>query len=454
MSNVKAIILAGGKGTRMKSELPKVLHKIYDKCIIDYVCDACEDAKIKDIFVIVGHKHEMVEEHLASKNNVKCLLQEYQLGTGHAAMQAQDYIEDDDYVFVINGDQPLISSQTISSLISFCKQGNYGGVVLSAIIDNPGSLGRIIRDNHGNLNRIVERKDCNDEEERINEINIGVYCFKGKLLKDSFSKLDDNNAQNEYYITDVPYHIKDMGYNFGVYAIADISEYQGINSREELSIATSTLLDKTRKYHMNNGVTLIDPSSTYISLNAEIGKDTIIYPGTHIQGDTVIGEDCIIGPNSHIISSKIGNNVIVETSKITESIIKDNCKIGPFAHIRPKTNLDKNVKVGSFAETKNVNVGENTKIPHLIYTGDADIGRDVEIACGVITANMNVNWEKNRTVINDKAFIGCNSVLLAPVTVGKNSIVGAGSTITEDIPDNSLAIAREKQVIKENYNKK
>ncbi len=454
MSKIKAIILAGGKGTRMKSELPKVLHKIYDKCIIDYVCDACEDAKIKDIYVIVGHKHEMVEEHLASRKNIKCVLQEYQLGTGHATMQAQDYINDDDYVFVINGDQPLISSQTISSLISFCKQGNYGGAVLSAIIDNPGSLGRIIRDSQGNLNRIVERKDCNDEEERINEINIGVYCFKGKLLKDSFSKLDDNNAQNEYYITDIPYHIKDMGYNFGVYAIADISEYQGINSREELSIATATLLDKTRKQHMHNGVTLIDPSSTYISLNAQIGKDTIIYPGTNIQGDTIIGEDCIIGPNSHIISSKIGNNVTIETSKITESIIEDNCKIGPFAHIRPKTNLEKNVKVGSFAETKNVNVGENTKIPHLIYTGDADIGKDVEIACGVITANMNINWEKNRTVIEDKAFIGCNSVLLAPVKVGKNSIVGAGSTITDDIPENSLAIAREKQIIKENYTKK
>ncbi len=454
MAKVKAIVLAGGKGTRMKSELPKVLHKIYDKCIIDYVCDACKEAKIKDTYVIVGHKHEMVEEHLKNKKNIKCILQKDQLGTGHAAMQAKDYIEDDDYVFVINGDQPLISSQTIKSLISFCKQGNYGGAVLSAIIDHPGSLGRIIRDSFGNLNRIVERKDCNEEEERVNEINIGVYCFKGKLLKDSFGKLDDNNAQNEYYITDIPYHIKDMGYNFGVYAIADISEYQGINSREELSIATATLLDKTRKQHMNNGVTLIDPSSTYISLNVKIGKDTIIYPGTHIQGDTVIGENCIIGPNSHIISSKIGNNVVVETSKITESTIMDNCKIGPFAHIRPKSNINENVKVGSFAETKNVNIGENTKIPHLIYTGDADIGKNVEIACGCITANMNTKWEKNRTVIKDGAFVGCNSALLAPVTIGENSIVGAGSTITEDVPDNSLAIAREKQITKKDYLKK
>jgi bifunctional UDP-N-acetylglucosamine pyrophosphorylase/glucosamine-1-phosphate N-acetyltransferase len=451
MSKLKAIILAGGKGTRMKSELPKVLHKIYDRCIIDYVCDACEDANIEDTFVIVGHKAEMVEEHLKSRSKVKCILQKEQLGTGHATMQAQDYIEDNDLVFVINADQPLISSQTIKSLISFCELGNYGGAVLSAIIENPGSLGRIIRDELGNLNRIVERKDCNEDEERVKEINLGVYCFKGDLLKKSLSKLDDNNAQNEYYITDIPYHIKAMGFNFGVYALADISEYQGINSREELSIATCTLLNKTRKLHMNNGVTLIDPDNTYISLDVKIGKDTIIYPGTNIQGETIIGENCIIGPNSNIICSTIGRNVIVETSKIENSNIKDNSKIGPFAHLRPNTNIDENCKVGSFVETKNVNVGSGSKVPHHIYIGDADIGKNVEIACGAITANMNTKWKKNRTVIKDNAFVGCNSALLAPVTIGENAIVAAGSTINEDVPDNSLAISRSRQTTKLDY---
>lgn len=454
MGKIKAIVLAGGKGTRMKSELPKVLHKIYDRCIIDYVCNACEDANIDDILVIVGHKHEMVEEHLNSRNKVKCILQKEQLGTGHAAMQAEKYIDDDDLVFVINGDQPLISSQTIKSLISFCEQGNYGGAVLSAIVDEPGSLGRIIRDEYGNLNRIVEKKDCNEEEEKVKEINIGVYCFKGDLLKKSFSKLDDNNAQNEYYITDVPTHIKNSGYNFGVYAIADISEYQGINSREELSIATCTLLDKTRKLHMDNGVTLIDPKNTYISLDAKIGKDTIIYPGTNIQGETVIGENCVIGPNCYILSSKIGNNVTVEMSKLDSSVVNDNTKIGPFAHLRPNSNISEKCKVGSFVETKNVNVGSGTKVPHHIYIGDADIGSNVEIACGVITANMNTNWQKNRTVIKDNAFIGCNSALLAPVTIGENAIVGAGSVINEDVPESSLAIARNKQTTKVDYLKK
>lgn len=455
MKNVKAIILAAGKGTRMKSDLHKVLHKVYDRCIIDYVCDACQDADASEIYIITGYKKEQVEEHVSkTRNNVKFCYQENQLGTGHAVMQAEKYIEDDDLVVVINGDQPLISSQTIKSLVTFCNQGNYGGVVLSGIVDEPGSLGRVIRDNNGNLSRIVEKKDCNESEEKVKEVNIGVYCFNGKLLKDSFSKLDDNNAQGEYYITDIPAHIKKSGYNFGVYTMPDMSEFQGVNSREELSIATQTLLNKTRKLHMENGVTLIDPSNTYISIDAIIGKDTIIYPGTNIQGEIVIGDNCIIGPNSTIISSKIGNSTTVESSKITDSVIGDNALIGPFAHIRPKSNIGSECKVGSFAETKNVNIGVGTKIPHLIYTGDADIGNHVEIACGVITANMNTKWEKNRTTIKDGAFIGCNSSLLAPVTIEENAIVGAGSVITESIPKNSLAIARAKQVTKENYLKK
>lgn len=455
MSNLKAIILAGGKGTRMKSELPKVLHKIYDRCTIDYVCDACKDAGIKDINIVVGHKAQQVIEHVEKKDSkIKFCYQEFQLGTGHAVMQAKDNINDDDLVLVINGDQPLISSQTIKSMISFCEQGNYGGIVLSGIVDHPGSLGRVIRDEKGNLDRIVEKKDCNEDEERIKEVNIGVYCFKGNLLKESFDKLDDNNAQNEYYITDIPVHIKDAGYNFGVCAISDMSEFQGINSREELSLATCTLLNKTRKSHMANGVTLIDPSSTYISIDAKIGRDTIIYPGTNIQGETIIGENCIIGPNSNITSSKIGNNVVIETSKVEESKINDNCKIGPFAHIRPKCDINDNCKIGSFAETKNIKLGKGSKIPHLIYAGDADIGKNVEMACGSITANMNINWEKNKTIIKDGAFIGCNSTLLAPVTIEQDAIVAAGSVINKDVPSKALAIARERQTNKINFNNK
>lgn len=455
MKKIKAVILAAGKGTRMKSDLHKVLHKIYDRSIIDYVCNACEDANASEIYIITGYKAEQVENHIKEKrNNVKFCFQKEQLGTGHAVMQAEKYIDDDDLVVVINGDQPLISSQTIKSLVTFCYQGNYGGAVLSGIVDNPGSLGRVIRDNNGNLSKIVERKDCDEFEEKVKEVNIGVYCFNGKLLKDSFSKLDDNNAQGEYYITDIPAHIKRAGYNFGVYTMPDMSEFQGVNSREELSIATKTLLNKTRKLHMENGITLIDPDNTYISLDARIGKDTIIYPGTNIQGETIIGENCVIGPNTNIISSKIGNNVTIEMSKIVESTIDDNSIIGPFAHIRPNSNIDKNCKVGSFVETKNASIGSGSKIPHFIYTGDAEIGKNVEIACGTITANMNINWEKNKTIIKDNAFIGANSTLLAPVVIEENAIVAAGSVITKDVPKGALAIARERQILKENFNEK
>lgn len=453
MSKMKAIILAGGKGTRMKSELPKVLHKVYDKCIIDYVCDACMEAGIKDQYVIVGHKSELVIDHLKDRN-VTCCLQKEQLGTGHAVMQAEQYINDDDLILIVNGDMPLISPYTIKSFISFLELGNYDGALVSAVFDKTPAYGRIIRDSYGNLAKIVEQKDCNEEELAIEEVNIGLYCFKGKHLKESFKKLDNNNAQKEYYITDIPYHIINVGGRVGVYMIQDPDETQGINSRSDLSIVTRTLLTNTREKAMDNGVTLIDPSSTYISLNAKIGKDTIIYPGTNIQGKTSIGENCVIGPNCHIISSTIGNNCIVETSKVDLSSISDNCKIGPFAHLRPNTKVDANCKVGAFVETKNSNIGEGTKVPHLTYVGDSDIGKNVEVACGVITANMNIKWEKNRTTIKDGAFIGCNSTLLAPVTIEENAIVAAGSVINENVPSDSLAISRPKQTTKVGYLKK
>ncbi len=450
MKKVKAVILAGGKGTRMKSELPKVLHKVYDRCIIDYVCDSCKQAGIKDISIVVGYKSEQVIEHIGEKK-ANFFVQKEQLGTGHAVMQAKDNIKDDDLVIVINGDMPLISSFTIKSFISFLQLGNFEGALASAVFDKTPNYGRIIRDREGNFSKIVEQKDCNEEQLEIDEVNIGLYCFKGKYLLDSFSKLNNDNAQKEYYITDIPYHIMNAGGRVGVYMIQDSDETQGINSRSDLSIVTKTLLHNTREIHMDNGVTLIDPSNTYISLDVEIGKDTIIYPGTNIQGTTKIGEGCIIGPNSTIVYSEIGNKVTVETSKISYSKISDNAIIGPFAHIRPSSNIGDSCKIGSFVETKNVNIGNSTKVPHLSYLGDSDIGNNVEIACGVITANMNAKWEKNRTVIKDNAFIGCNSVLVAPVTIEEKGLVGAGSTICRDVPSKALALTRSELKIKENY---
>ena len=353
MNKIKAIILAAGKGTRMKSNLPKVLHKVYDRCIIDYVCDACENANIDDIYVIVGHKHEQVEEQLKLRENVKCIYQKEQLGTGHAVMQANDYIDDDDLVLILNGDMPLISPYTITSFISFLELGNFDGALVSAVFDKTPAYGRIIRNSYGNLSKIVEQKDCNEDELAIKEVNMGLYCFKGKHLKESFSKLNNNNAQKEYYITDVPYYIINNGGKVGVYVIQNSDEAQGVNSRNDLSIVTKTLLHNNRIKHMDNGVTLIDPDNTYISLDVEIGKDTIIYPGTNIQGETIIGENCIIGPNSTIISSSIGNNTTIETSKVDRSSVGNNCKIGPFNNILPNTYIKDNTKIPAVKEIKN-----------------------------------------------------------------------------------------------------
>lgn len=353
MNKVKAIVLAGGKGTRMKSNLPKVLHKVYDRCIIDYVCDACEDAEIDDIYVIVGHKHEDVEAHLASRDNVTCIFQEQQLGTGHAAMQAKDYINDDDLVLIVNGDMPLVSPYTITSFISFLEMGNYDGALVSAVFEQTPAYGRIVRDRQGNLSKIVEQKDCTEDELAIKEVNIGLYCFKGKHLKETFAKLDNKNAQNEYYITDVPYYIIEKGGRIGVYALQNPDEAQGVNSRNDLSIVTKTLLRDNRIKHMDNGVTLIDPDNTYISLDVSIGKDTIIYPGTNIQGETIIGENCIIGPNSTIISSTIGDNTIIESSKLDRASVGSNCVVGPFTYVTKNTYIKDNASLSSLREINN-----------------------------------------------------------------------------------------------------
>lgn len=353
MNKVKAIVLAGGKGTRMKSNLPKVLHKVYDRCIIDYVCDACEDAEIDDIYVIVGHKHEDVEAHLASRDNVTCIFQEQQLGTGHAAMQAKDYIDDEDLVLIVNGDMPLVSPYTITSFISFLEMGNYDGALVSAVFEQTPAYGRIVRDRQGNLSKIVEQKDCTEDELAIKEVNIGLYCFKGKHLKETFAKLDNKNAQNEYYITDVPYYIIEKGGRIGVYALQNPDEAQGVNSRNDLSVVTKTLLRDNRIKHMDNGVTLIDPDNTYISLDVSIGKDTIIYPGTNIQGETIIGENCIIGPNSTIISSTIGDNSIIESSKLDRASVGSNCVVGPFTYVTKNTYIKDNSSLSSLREIKN-----------------------------------------------------------------------------------------------------
>ena len=438
MSKIKVIVLAGGKGTRMKSNLPKVLHKVYDKSMIECVYTACNKANVDDIYVIVGHKKDEVIEHLKDKK-VTCIYQAEQLGTGHAAMQAKEYINDDDIVMVVSGDVPLITSETITEMIEYYKQNIHKAVIMSAIVDNPNTYcyGRVIRDENKNLMNVIEQKDASEEIKLIKEVNMGSYVFNGKLLKESFELLNNNNAQNEYYITDIPKIIIEKGYTSGVYTVKDVSEVTGVNSRQDLANVTTIMLNKIRNKWMKEGVTLIDPLNTYIGNDVVIGKDTIIYPGNVILGNTVIGDNCILYSNNNIENSNIGDNI----------------NIGPFANIRANNDIKDNTKIGAYVELKNSKIGESAKISHHIYLGDSIVGNNAEIGCGVITANMNTKWEKKQTQIEDGAFIGCNSVLIAPVTIEKDAVVAASTVVTKDINKNALAISRCELLVKDNYKK-
>lgn len=452
MNKYNSIILAAGQGKRMNSNIPKVLHKVFDKTLIECVLDALTCELIKNKIVIVGVGKEKVIDSLKDRD-ILFAEQNEQLGTGHAVKCAKQYIKDDENYLIINGDMPLISNNTIIELLDYFEHGNFGACVVTTVLENPTGYGRIILQENGLFNKIVEEKDASDLEKQIKEANLGVYLFKGNLLKEALNKLTNNNKQGEYYLTDTLEIIQNLNENVGVFYIKDNLEAVNVNSRQELAKTTKIYLDKIIEKHMQNGVTFINKDTTCIGADVTIGKDTIIYPGCILEGKTTIGSDCTIGPNSHIISSKISNNTTVENSKVVDSTICDNCNIGPFAHIRPNNLIGNNSKVGAYVELKNSTFGEGTKASHLLYVGDSEIGNNVEFGCGVMTVNCDINFNKHKTIIEDNAFIGCNSALIAPIKIEENAIIAAGSTITNNVSKNSLAIARQKQINKENYNK-
>lgn len=448
MEGCYGIILAAGEGKRMKSKLPKVLHKICGKSMIDYVIDAVKTANINEFAVVVGHGGDIVKKHLG--DNIKTIYQDKQLGTGHAVMCCESFLKcKDGVVIVLAGDAPLINSNTISNVLEYHKVNNFSATILTAEIENPSGFGRIIRDDFGNVERIVEDKDAKEDEKKVKEINSGTYCFNiGELLW-ALKKINNNNAQGEYYLTDVIEILRKDGKKIGAY-VSDFSEFMGVNSRFQLYEASIVMQQRINTRLMNEGVTIIDLKSTYIDDKVKIGKDTIIYPNVIIEGETSIGEDCIIGPNSRIVDSVIENGVEVQSSIILNSIVKSNAKIGPFAYIRPESEIGKEVKIGDFVEIKKSKIGEGTKIPHLTYVGDADVGEGCNLGCGTITVNYD-GTNKHKTIIGNKVFVGCNTNLVAPLKIGDNAYVAAGSTLTEDVPKGALAIAREKQVNKEGW---
>lgn len=446
MSGLKVVILAAGQGTRMKSKVPKVLHKVLDKTMVDYVIDASVEAGAEDICVIVGHQSAMVKAMIGTR--VKFALQKEQLGTGHAVMQAGDFISDGN-ILVLCGDTPLIRPETIKELSEMHNSGGSDVTVVSMRADDPTGYGRIVRENNA-FAKIVEQKDADEEQKKINEVNTGVYIFKADALKAAFEKLSNNNSQGEYYLTDTLEIIKNNGGKVDIMIADDADEFLGVNSKLQLSQATDIMKKRINEYHMLNGVTIMDPANTYIGIDVKIEPDTIIYPGCMLEGKTEIGTDCIIGPNCRIQSSIIHNGVTVQSSFLIQAEVDNYSTVGPFAYLRPNSKIGEHVRIGDFVEIKNSNIDDGTKVSHLTYIGDSDVGKCVNFGCGTVTVNYD-GKNKFRCKIGNNVFIGCNSNLVAPVEIEDNAYTAAGSTITKNVPEGSLAIARSRQDNKEGW---
>lgn len=443
MNNLVAIILAAGKGTRMHSKYPKVLHKVGGKPMLQHVIDAADICGADKKVIIVGHEAEMVETMVGSQGTIA--LQAEQLGTGHAVMQTADALNKfNGTALILCGDTPLLNGEELKKFCEAHKKSGAAATVLTAIMDDPFGYGRIIRDINGNVEGIVEQKDATEAQRSIKEINTGIYCIECPQLFEALSTLTNNNAQGEYYLTDVLQKLRSAGQKIGGISTADSDMVMGINSRRQLAVAESVMRQRILDKLMDEGVTIMDPASTFIEADVKVGRDTIIYPYTWLEGNTKIGEDCEIGPNARFTNVKIGNDNHLQFIYGHDCEIKDHVTAGPYVHLRPNTVIGDSVKIGNYVEVKNSNIGIGTKLPHLTYIGDSDIGSGVNMGCGCITVNYD-GKKKYRTVIGDNAFVGCNTNLVAPVSIESNSYIGAGSTITKTVPENALAIARAHQ---------
>lgn len=442
------VILAAGEGTRMKSSKPKVLAEVLFTPMIDWVISAVRNAGIEDICAVTGHLSEAVCEHL--DRGIKTVLQEQRLGTGHAVLQAKRFILDhcDDNVLILNGDAPLMDSKTISDALAFHIEQRNSATVVSARIADPTGYGRMVRDRHGKLERIVEQRDATREEAQINEVNSGAYWFKCRDLLGAIDEVVSlGSTKKEIYLTDAIEVLLNMGKRADAFTAQSSDVILGANDRRQLHELNEIARMKILEQHMTNGVEIPCTDGVIIAPNIRIGADTKILPGTIITGKTAIGTGCEIGPNSRIESCSIDNGSIVNASQCENSSIAKNVTVGPFSHLRPKCKIGDDVHIGNFVEVKNTTIGRGTKLSHLTYIGDSDLGQGINIGCGCATANYD-GQNKFRTVIGDDAFIGCDTCLVAPVTVGSRAYTAAGSVITDDIPANTMAIARSRQTIK------
>lgn len=436
-----AIILAAGQGTRMKSQTAKVLHKVGSKCLLQHVVDAASD-HVETINIIVGHNSQSVKGAI-KESKVNWVLQEKQLGTGHAVQQAAPLLNDDSTCLILYGDVPLIQSNTIEKLL--VKARTSGFSLLSVVLDDPSGYGRIIRDTNGLIQSIVEQKDASERQQNVKEINTGIMAIKCSLLKKYLNELKPNNAQGELYLTDIVESAVKDNVNIASFVCENASEVMGINDKKQLSQAERFYQVRQAEDFMSSGLTIMDPSRFDCRGGLTFGNDCTIDVNVVFEGDNVLGNNVLISPNCIIKDSKIGDNTSIFPNSIIEnSIIGSNTTIGPFARIRPDTNIGDHSKVGNFVEIKKSTIKNNSKVSHLSYVGDSKIGDDVNIGAGVITCNYD-GANKHQTEIKDGAFIGSNSQLVAPVSIGKNATIGAGSTITQNAPDNKLTLSRNKQ---------
>ena len=443
MQETVAVILAAGKGTRMKSALPKVLHAVGGKSMLRHVMTAAEQAGAKRTLVVVGFGGDKVQAEIGAA--AEFVLQAEQLGTGHAMMQVQPVLAGfSGTILLLCGDTPLLTGQALLDLVAAHQQSGAAATVLTAMPADATGYGRILRDESGQVLGIVEQKDATAEQKQIGEINTGIYCFEAAPLFAALAGLTCNNAQKEYYLTDVLAILAQAGQQVGAVEVADFQETLGINSRLQLAEAEKILRQRKLVELMDSGVTVMDPASTFVDASVSVGEDTVLYPFTWLEGETTIGRDCRIGPNSRISDSQLGDAVTLHFSYAHECKIAGGVSVGPYVHLRPDTELSAGVKVGNFVEIKNSRVGVGSKLPHLSYIGDADIGSGVNIGCGTITVNYD-GKKKHRTVVGDTAFVGCNSNLVAPVSVGSGAYIAAGSTITKDVPDGALGVGRARQ---------
>ncbi|MFB5679131.1 bifunctional UDP-N-acetylglucosamine diphosphorylase/glucosamine-1-phosphate N-acetyltransferase GlmU [Paenibacillus terreus] len=444
-----AVILAAGQGKRMKSKLYKVLHPVCGKPMVGHVSDTIRQVGVSRSIAVVGHGAEAVKAYLGDA--AEYVLQSEQLGTGHAVKMAKELLaQENGTTIVICGDTPLVTAETLESLIRLHEERGAAATILTAHLDQPHGYGRVIRDASGSVAKIVEQKDCSPEEDRVQEINTGTYCFDNAKLFSALDRITNQNAQQEYYLTDVVGIMRGDGDNIEAYMTNDPAESIGVNDRVALSEAERLMRERIVRRHMLNGVTVIDPSSTYIGSDVVIGSDTVLYPGTVLSGGTQIAEDCKIGPNAELTDTIVHSGAEIKYSVLSEAEVGENTSVGPYAYLRPGAKLGNDVKIGDFVEVKNATIDDHSKVSHLSYIGDARVGKHVNIGCGAITVNYD-GYNKSITEIEDHAFVGSNVNLIAPVKIGQGAYVVAGSTITKDVPDNDMAIARPRQENKTGY---